>query len=170
MTFHDSLRFFYCMKWGLNDEYGSTPILESILERERNAQDCNCMAVWCRPDSLAKLVIDGSKTATCSGYDFYELENEPLPKVGDYSIILNSKDEPVAIIKTVEVTIQPMNEVPEEFAIAEGEGDRTYQYWKDVHIRFFTEELRKIGRDYTEDMLLVCERFSLVDVNQNVHV
>lgn len=117
------------------------------------------------PDSLAKLVIDGSKTATCSGYDFYELENEPLPKVGDYSIILNSKDEPVAIIKTVEVTIQPMNEVPEEFAIAEGEGDRTYQYWKDVHIRFFTEELRKIGRDYTEDMLLVCERFSLVDVN-----
>ncbi|THE13074.1 ASCH domain-containing protein [Bacillus timonensis] len=116
------------------------------------------------PDYLAQLVIDGIKTATCSGYVFYELENAPLPKVDDYSILLNSKDEPVAIIRTVEVTIQSMNEVPEEFAIAEGEGDRTYQYWRDVHVKFFTEELRKIGREFSEDMLLVCERFKLIDV------
>ncbi|MEH7225343.1 ASCH domain-containing protein [Bacillus sp. JJ1566] len=116
------------------------------------------------PDYLAQLVIDGIKTATCSGYVFYEIENEPLPRVDDYSIVLNSKDEPVAIIKTVEVTIQPMNEVPEEFAIAEGEGDRTYQYWKDVHVRFFTCELQKIGREFSEEMLLVCERFALIDV------
>lgn len=116
------------------------------------------------PDHLAQLVIDGIKTATCSGYVFYEIENEPLPKVNDYSILLNSDDEPVAIIKTVEVTVQPMNRVPEEFAIAEGEGDRTYQYWKDVHIQFFTEELQKIRREFSEDMLLVCERFELIDV------
>ncbi|MFT4416450.1 ASCH domain-containing protein [Fredinandcohnia humi] len=116
------------------------------------------------PDHLAQLVINGVKTATCSGHIFYEIENAPLPKVDDYSILLNSKDEPVAIIKTTEVTIQPMNRVPEEFAHAEGEGDRSYQYWKDVHVTFFTEELRKIGREFTEDMLLVCKRFELVDV------
>ena len=50
---------------------------------------------------------------------FYELENESLPTTNDYSIILNSNDEPVAIIKTIEVTVTPMNEVSEEFAIAE---------------------------------------------------
>lgn len=38
------------------------------------------------PDYLAKLVIDGIKTATCSGLVFYEIENEPLPAVGDYSL------------------------------------------------------------------------------------
>lgn len=54
---------------------------------------------------------------------FYELEHESLPTTIDYSIILNSNDEPVAIIKTIEVTVTPMNEVSEEFAIAEGEGD-----------------------------------------------
>lgn len=96
------------------------------------------------PDYLAQLVIDGIKTATCSGYVFYEIENAPLPKVDDYSILLNSKDEPVAIIKTVEVTIQPMNEVPEEFASAEGEGDRTYQYWKDVHVKFLRKNYGKL--------------------------
>ncbi|QFT87986.1 ASCH domain protein [Bacillus sp. THAF10] len=102
------------------------------------------------------------KTATCSGHIFYEIENEPLPTVEDYSIILNSKDEPLAIIKTTEVNVLPMNEVSEEFAIAEGEGDRTYRYWKEAHEKFFTKELKDLGLEYSEDMLLVCERFELV--------
>ncbi|MBS4224207.1 ASCH domain-containing protein [Lederbergia citrea] len=114
------------------------------------------------PDELAQLVIDGVKTATCSGHIFYELENEPLPTTEDYSIILNSNEEPVAIIKTVEVKLVPMNEVTEEFAVAEGDG--TYQNWKDIHVRFFTNELSKHGLEFSEDMLLVCERFRLVDV------
>ncbi|MEI4624078.1 ASCH domain-containing protein [Bacillus pfraonensis] len=118
------------------------------------------------PDYLAQLVIDGVKTATCSGHIFYELENESLPTTNDYSIILNSSDEPVAIIKTIEVTLTPMNEVSEEFAIAEGEGDRTYEYWKNTHIEFFTKELNEIGREFSEDMLLVCERFELIDVKK----
>lgn len=88
------------------------------------------------PDTLAQLVIDGKKTASCSGYLFYELENEPIPTTGDYSVILNSKNQPVAIIKTTQVDVMPMNEVPEDFAIAEGEDDRTYQYWWDAHEAF----------------------------------
>lgn len=116
------------------------------------------------PDYLAHLVIDGIKTATCSGYIFYELENEPLPKKEDYSVILNSDDEPVAIIKTVKVTLTPMDEVTEDFAFAEGEGDKTYEYWWDTHVRFFSNALHSIGREFSEDMLLVCERFEVVDV------
>ncbi|WP_226037501.1 ASCH domain-containing protein [Aquibacillus saliphilus] len=117
-----------------------------------------------QPDYLAQLVVDGVKTATCSGYVFYELENEPLPTIEDYSIILNSNDKPVAIIKTVEVSLTPMNEVSVDFAISEGEGDRTYQYWWEAHETFFRNELTAIGREFSEDMLLVCERFELVDV------
>ncbi|OZI12199.1 RNA-binding protein [Bacillaceae bacterium SAS-127] len=118
------------------------------------------------PDELAQLVIDGIKTATCSAHVFYELENEPLPTIEDYSVILNSVDEPVAIIKTTDVSLMPMNEVPEEFAIAEGEGDRTYHYWRTVHEEFFTEELRKVDLEFSDDLLLVCERFEVVDVKK----
>ncbi|EJQ55187.1 Uncharacterized protein BWINRASL_00279 [Bacillus mycoides] len=118
------------------------------------------------PDYLAQLVIDGIKTATCSGHIFYELENEPLPTTNDYSVILNSQDEPVAIIKTIEVTVTPMNKVNEDFAIAEGEGDRTYTYWRDTHIQFFMKELNELGLSFSEDMLLVCERFTLIDVKK----
>ncbi|MFS0765579.1 MULTISPECIES: ASCH domain-containing protein [Peribacillus] len=116
------------------------------------------------PDQLAQLVMAGIKTATCSGYVFYEEETEPLPSVGDYSIILSGEDEPLAIIQTVKVEVLPMNEVSEEFAIAEGEGDRTYTYWWDAHEKFFKEELDKIGHTFQVDMLLVCERFELIHV------
>ncbi|HDR7392528.1 ASCH domain-containing protein [Bacillus toyonensis] len=122
------------------------------------------------PNYLAQLVIDGIKTATCSCHTFYELENEPLPTTNDYSIILNSQDKPVAIIKTIEVTVTPMNEVSEEFAIAEGEGDCTYNYWKDTHVRFFTKELNEFGFTFSEDMLLVCERFELIDVKNTAEL
>lgn len=117
------------------------------------------------PDYLAGLVVDGIKTATCSGHIFYELENEPLPATEAYNIILNSDDKPVVITKTVEVTITPMNKVSEEFAIAEGEGDRTYRYWWEVHVDFFRKELDLIERKFSEDMLLVCERFEVIHVN-----
>lgn len=39
-------------------------------------------------DLLAHLVEIGEKTATASAYSMYELENEPLPAVGAYSVIL----------------------------------------------------------------------------------
>lgn len=131
----------------------------------KNKNKPQSVSAWqfgAEPDYLAQLVVDGIKTATCSGHIFYEIENEPLPTTEDYNIILNSEDQPVAITKTVEVTIVPMNEVSEEFAIAEGEGDRTYQYWWDAHEHFFKNELKTIGREFSEDMLLVCERFELI--------
>lgn len=115
-------------------------------------------------DELARLIIDGKKTATCSAYISYKLENEPLPKVDMHTIILSSKDEPLAIIKTVDVQVVPMNEVTENFAKAEGEGDLSYDYWYEGHKKFFTEELAEYGKAFSEDMPLVCERFELVDV------
>lgn len=54
----------------------------------------------------------------------------------------------------------------EEFAIAEGEGDRTYRYWWEEHEKFFRKELNTIGREFSEDMLLVCERFKVIHVNE----
>ncbi|MBG9813066.1 RNA-binding protein [Bacillus endophyticus] len=118
------------------------------------------------PDGLADLVIKGVKTATCSGYLFYELEQEPLPAQGQYSIVLNSKEEPVAIIRISKVEVMAMNEVSEEFAYAEGEGDRSYQHWYSVHKQFFTKELQKIGKEFSDDMLLVLEQFELLHIKR----
>ena len=115
-------------------------------------------------DELASLVISGKKTATCAAHAWYEDGSETLPAVGDHSIILNSNNAPVAIIKITDVQVMPMNEVPVEFAIAEGEGDLSYDYWWEGHKKFFTLDLAELGKEFSEDMLVVCERFELVDV------
>ncbi|PPA69537.1 ASCH domain-containing protein [Jeotgalibacillus proteolyticus] len=109
---------------------------------------------------LAGLVVEGKKRATCSGLVFYEIEKEEIPQAGEYYIVLNEKDEPVAVIKIKSVEIVPMNEVTEEFALAEGEGD--YHFWWEAHEKFFTESLKEYGKEFSPDMLLVCERFEKV--------
>lgn len=113
-------------------------------------------------DWLASLVVEGKKTATCSAYVLYEAENEPLPQVGEYNIVLDAKEQPAAIIRITEVSILPMNEVPIDFALAEGEGD--YRYWWNAHEQFFADELKAHNLDFSETMLLVCERFKVIYV------
>ncbi|MBA9028365.1 MULTISPECIES: ASCH domain-containing protein [Bacillaceae] len=112
------------------------------------------------PDWLADLVVEGKKTATTSGFVFYELEKEALPQSGEYYIVLNGQDDPVAVIQIQSVEVVPMNEVTEEFALAEGEGD--YQFWWDAHEKFFTQLLKEYDKEFSPNMLVVCERFKKV--------
>ncbi|WP_102335343.1 ASCH domain-containing protein [Salimicrobium jeotgali] len=114
-------------------------------------------------DELAGLVVRGIKTATCSLYEEYVAENDPLPEEGEYSIVLDSNEEPAAIIRTNKVTIMPMNEVPESFAFREGEGDRSYTYWWNAHEKFFRPLMEELGKEFTEDTAVVCEEFELID-------
>ena len=114
------------------------------------------------PDKLADLVVRGIKTATCSAYAFYEEEDERIPEVGDYSVILDSKDNAVCIIKTTKVYICPFDEVTANHAYKEGEGDRSLKYWRKVHEEFFSQDLKSINREFDEKMKVVCEEFELV--------
>lgn len=116
------------------------------------------------PDQLADLVIKGIKVGTASAYPLYELELEPLPQEGSYSVILNSKDEAVCIIQTTKVYIVPFKDVTAEHAFKEGEGDKSLAYWREVHKEFFEECLRDTPVSFSEDMGVVCEEFKLVYV------
>ena len=118
-------------------------------------------------DELAQLIIEGKKTATCSAAALYEPEDE-LPAVGNYTIILNSNEEPGAIIKTTEVLSIKMNEVTPQLAAEEGEGDLSYDYWYNSHKEVFITELARNGMKFSDDMLLLFERFQLVNVKETL--
>ena len=113
-------------------------------------------------DELLKPVLSGLKTATCSAVWEWEHEGNPPPKPGLLSVIMNGADEPRCIIETVEVNIKKYSEVDAAFARDEGEGDFSLEYWRAAHKRFFTRTLPAIGREFTEEMPLVCERFIIV--------
>ena len=114
------------------------------------------------PDKLARLVLQGVKTATCSALALYEYENEEIPKVGDHSVILDSDDQAVCIIRTTKVYIAAFDQVSERHAYLEGEGNRSLEYWRQVHEEFFTEELKTIQQNFDAKMELVCEEFEVV--------
>ena len=114
------------------------------------------------PDKLAELVLQGTKTATCSVYDLYLINNEKIPQEGDYSIILNSNKEAVCIIRTLKVYVTEFSRVSEEHAFKEGEGDRSLEYWRKVHSNFVTNELASVNKLFDEHSKVVCEEFEVV--------
>ena len=135
---------------------------EELWEKSGLSGDHEAWAFGEAPDKLAELVVQGIKTATCSAYDLYQMNNEPLPKAGDYSIILDSREEAVCIIKTRKVYVTEFRKVSEEHAFKEGEGDRSLEYWRMVHINFLTNELAAVQKTFDENTKVVCEEFEVV--------
>ncbi|GAE32887.1 ASCH domain-containing protein [Halalkalibacter hemicellulosilyticus] len=113
-------------------------------------------------DELAKLVLEGTKTATASNYKLYELEKEKLPQVGLLNIILDGEGNAAAIAETTSVEIVPFDEVSAEHAYLEGEGDRTLVYWREVHEEFFRKEFEGLNQEFHNKIRVVCERFKVV--------
>ena len=105
-------------------------------------------------DELLELVLKGVKTATCSTRD------EPnQSKPGERWIVLDGHGTPRCVIESTEVSFRRYGEVDAAFAYDEGEGDRSLAYWRSAHRRYF----ERLGK-FSEDMMLMCERFRLVEI------
>ena len=105
-------------------------------------------------DELLDLVLRGLKTATCS------TEDEPNTSIpGERWIVLDGRGEPRCVIESTEVTYRRYSEVDAAFAHDEGEGDRNLGYWREAHRRYFERQ----GK-FSEDMMLMCERFRLIEI------
>lgn len=126
------------------------------------SEGCDAWAFGDSPDKLAELVVQGIKTATSSAYELYAIDNEALPQAGECSVILDSHDNAVCVIKTTKVYVTSFNEVSEAHAYKEGEGDRSLAYWREVHEKFFTDCLKEAGLSFSEDMKVVCEEFEVI--------
>lgn len=109
-------------------------------------------------DELLALVLSGRKTATCGALRDYG-GAEPAPVVGRRDVVLDGAGRRAAVIETVEVNHRRFDEVDAEFARDEGEGDLSYGYWREAHEAYFER-----NGGFSPDMILVCERFKLVEV------
>lgn len=113
-------------------------------------------------DRLLECVLHGPKRATTGALWAYEAEGEPIPVPGDHSVLLDGHGVARCIIRTTRVDVVPFDEVDAAFAYDEGEGDRSLEYWRDVHWAYFVRELEGLGREARRDMPVVCERFEVV--------
>lgn len=113
-------------------------------------------------DDLLELYLLGQKTAGSSIVEDFVTAGEPLPKVGNHWIFLNSKSEPCCILKTEKIVIHKFKDIPEEIAIAEGEGDKSLSYWKAVHAELYVPHLAGWGVAEISEANVITEFFKIV--------
>lgn len=113
-------------------------------------------------EELAALVLAGTKRATSNLAIEFAALNEPLPSVGDVSIIVQGDGVPVAIIERTRVTTVPFNEVDPEFAAVEGEGDRSLAYWREAHADYFRGVCRRLGGTFDDRTPVLCQLFRVI--------
>lgn len=112
-------------------------------------------------DELLALVLSGIKTGTSGALWDYEAEGEELPTPGALGIVTDGRGVPRALVMTTEVQVVPFDEVSDEHAFLEGEGDRSLATWREVHERYFTEHAVH-SRGFSRDMPVVLERFAVL--------
>ena len=107
-------------------------------------------------DWLTDLVLQGKNTGTCWAHRD-AAQGEQGFQVGDRSVYTDWDHNPVCLIEYTRIETHPFDQVPEAFALSEGEGD--YTAWRDGHIAWF----ERTG-GWSPDMLVVCENFRVVEV------
>jgi uncharacterized protein YhfF len=111
---------------------------------------------------LCNLVLEGEKTGTASLPREYEDKAEDAPVVGGCSVVTNYEGVPQCVVRTTGLRVTPFNEVDAQFAFDEGEGDRSLDYWREVHWDYFSRRSIEIHREPSDTMLVNCERFELL--------
>ncbi len=107
-----------------------------------------------KKDELADKVLNGIKTATC-----YLFHGE-IPVVGEKSIIIDSNSNDVCMIELVEFKKLKFNEMTENTAVLEGEGD--LKEWKKIHKTFFSKILEVEESEFDENTPIVFEIFKVI--------
>jgi uncharacterized protein YhfF len=118
-------------------------------------------------DQLVAAILSGAKTSTSSLLAGYERANEPLPEVGQRSVVVDSAERRVAVIELTDVRVVRLADVELQHALDEGEGYESVAQWRAGHETFWHSaelraELSDPGFTVDDDTLVVIERFRLV--------
>jgi uncharacterized protein YhfF len=107
---------------------------------------------------LVAAVLRGEKIATASLREEYVPHtDEPLPQPGESFLLVGYDDEPLGVVKTTELQVVRATDVDLQFARDEGEGFETVAHWRSAHERAWSD------REITDDTLIVCEWFTLIE-------
>jgi uncharacterized protein YhfF len=118
-------------------------------------------------DELLELVRNGPKRATAGLVAEFLHDNEPLPRIGSHWIVADGAGVARVVLRSTELRIGRLDSVDARFAWDEGEGDRSREWWLDVHRRFLLRTCLRIGITLddpadVDGLEVVFERFDVV--------
>ena len=104
-------------------------------------------------DKLLNFIFNGSKRATAGLLQDYEDDGEPLEDIGEVLVVVGNQSEEVGRIRITKIEVKSFIDVPDEFALAEAEGDLTAEDFRNSHRAFWSEYGIKV-QDETKVVLL----------------
>lgn len=108
---------------------------------------------------LVDFVLHGNKRATAGLLREYETEGEPVEHVGELLAMVDNDGLQVGTLRVTRAEIVRFADVPDEFALAEAEGDLNAEDFRISHHKFWTEA----GEVVTDDTPVVTVYFDLVE-------
>jgi uncharacterized protein YhfF len=109
-------------------------------------------------EKLVNLVLHGQKRATAGLLAEYETEGEPIEHIGECLAMVNNDGQHVGTLQVTRAEVLAFKDVPDEFALAEAEGDLSAADFRASHIAFWTG----VGETITDDTLVVTVYFELL--------
>ena len=107
---------------------------------------------------LIDLIVNGNKRATAGLLDDYAKESEPVENVGECLAMLDNADQHVATLRVTRVEVSRFIDVPDEFALAEAEGDLNAADFRASHSEYWS----RIGETITDETQIVQVYFELL--------
>ena len=107
---------------------------------------------------LVDFIVNGNKRATAGLLDDYAKESEPIEVVGECLAMLDNSDKHVATLRVTRVEVSRFIDVPDEFALAEAEGDLNAADFRASHSDYWS----RIGEAITDDTQIVQVYFELL--------
>lgn len=101
-------------------------------------------------DALVADLLTGRKRATASLFNDYP-SLRAMPQPGELSVLVDSDDQPVAILETYAVKVIALRDIDEDFVADDGANFTSVAHWREVH-----EDLWKRG-PLPDDEPVVCE-------------
>ena len=107
---------------------------------------------------LVDFIVNGNKRATAGLLDDYAKESEPIEVVGECLAMLDNSDKHVATLRVTRVEVSRFIDVPDDFALAEAEGDLNAADFRASHSDYWS----RIGEAITDDTQIVQVYFELL--------
>ena len=107
---------------------------------------------------LIDFIVNGNKRATAGLLDDYAKESEPIESVGECLAMLDNSDQHVATLRVTRVEVSRFIDVPDEFALAEAEGDLNAADFRASHSEYWS----RIGETVTDETQIVQVYFELL--------
>jgi uncharacterized protein YhfF len=109
-------------------------------------------------ENLVNLILHGDKRATAGLRRDYDIEGEEVEHVGELLAMLDNDGAHVGTLRITRVDVLRFADVPDEFALAEAEGDLNAADFRASHLDYWT----KAGEHVDDDTLIVTLYFDLL--------